>query len=104
MREGNGSQRQGVGLYNGGGVEQGYGAERNSGTAGGRLQHWHIEGRRHCEGSECGSIDVRQSSHGWAGSGVWAKGHDNREVEGEEGQQSHCHPSSILASMMLAQP
>ena len=37
MREGNGSQRQGVGLDNGDGVEHGYGAERNGGTAGGKL-------------------------------------------------------------------
>ena len=29
MREGNGSQRQGVWLDNGGGVKNGYGAERN---------------------------------------------------------------------------
>ena len=34
MGEGNGSQRQGVGLDNGGGVEHGHGAERSDRTAG----------------------------------------------------------------------
>ena len=70
----------------------------------GRLRQWHIEGLHRGHGSECDSVDVRQSSRGLAGSGVGAKGHDNREIEAKEGQQSHRRPSSTLASMMLAHP
>ena len=74
-----------MGLDNGGGLEHRYGAERNGRTSGCGLQQWYIEGLRCGDGSECGSVDVKQSSRGWTGSGVGAKGHDNREVEGEEG-------------------
>ncbi len=70
---------------------------------GGRIQQWHMEGQRRGDESKRGSVDARQSSRGWAGSGVGAEGHNSREVEAEEGRQSHCHPSSALASMMLAQ-
>ena len=104
MREGNSSRRQGVGIDNHGWVEHGYGTERNGGAAGGRAQQWHIERRRCCDGSERGIVDTRQSSCGWVGSGAGAKGQGNREVEAEGGQLSHCHPSSVLASMVLAQP
>ena len=62
MREGNGSRRQGVVLDNGGGVEHGYGAESNGGTAGGKLWQWHIEGWRRGDGYEYSSIDARQNS------------------------------------------
>ena len=93
-----------MGLDNGGRVEHGYGAERNDGTVGDILRQWHTEGRRRGDGSERDSVDARQSSRGWAGSGVEAKGHGNREVEAEEGQHSHRHPSSALASVVLAQP
>ena len=86
MREGNGSQRQGVGLDNGGRVEHGYGAERNGRIVVGRLRWWHLEGWRHGDGSERNSVDARQSSCGWAGSGAGAEGHGNREVEAEEGR------------------
>ena len=103
MREDNVSRRQGMGLDTGSGVEHGYGAERNGGTVGDRLRQWHIEGRWRGDGSECNSVDARQSSRGWAGSGVGAEGHGNKEVEAEERRRSHCHPSSVLASMMLAQ-
>ena len=64
MREGNISQRQGMGLDNGGGVERGCGAEHNGGTAGDRLRQWHIEGQRRGDGSERNSVDTRQSSCG----------------------------------------
>ena len=104
MREGNVSRQQGMGLYNGGRVEHGYGAERNGGTVGNRVQQRHIEGWRCGDGSERDSIDARQSSRGWAGSGVEAKGHGNRAFEAEEGRQSHRHPSSAPASIVLAQP
>ena len=56
------------------------------------------------DGSEHDSVDTRQSSCGWAGSGVEAEGHGNREVKAEEGWRSHRHPSSALASIVLAQP
>ena len=85
MREENGSQRQGVGIDNNGEVEHGYGVERNSGGAGDRAQQWHIEGRRHGDGPSHNSIGARQSSRGWTGSGVGAKGCGNREVGAEEG-------------------
>ena len=102
MREGNDSRQQGVGLDNGNGVEHGYGAECNGGATGGRAQQWHIEGRLRGYGSNCDSVDARQSSCGWVGSGVGAEGNGNREVEAEEGQRSHRCPSSALASVMLA--
>ena len=56
-----------------------------AGQCGDRLQQWHIEGWRHGDGSERNSVDAIQSSRGWAGSGVEAEGHGNREVEEEEG-------------------
>ena len=83
-------------------MEHGYGMERNGGAAGGRVRQWHIEGR-HSDGYKRGSVDVRHSSRGWAGNGVGAKGHGNREVEAEKGRRSNCHPSSALASIALAQ-
>ena len=52
MREGNGSRQQGMGIDTGDGVEHGYGLERNSGTAGGRLRQWHTKEWRHGDGSE----------------------------------------------------
>ena len=85
MREVNVRRQQGMGLDNGDGVEHGYGAEHTSGTAGGRLRQWHIEGQRRGDGSTCVSVDIRQSSRGWAGSGVGAKVHSNREVKGGRG-------------------
>ena len=51
-----------MGLDNGDKAEHGYRAECDSGTAGGRLRQWHIEGWRRGDGSECGSVDKRQSS------------------------------------------
>ena len=75
-----------MGLDNGGGVEHGYGAESTGGTAGGRLRQWHIEGWRRSDGSERNSVDARQLSRGWAGSGVEAEGHGNREVKGDDGR------------------
>ena len=104
MREGNASQRQGMRLDDGGGVEHDYGGERNGGTVGDRLWQWHIEGRRRGDGADCNIVDARQSSRGWAGSGVKAEGHGNRVVKAEEGQRSHRHPSSALASIVLTQP
>ena len=103
MREGNGSRQQDMGLDNGGGVEHGCGVERTGGAAGDKAQQRHMKGWRHGNGSKRGSIDTRQSRCGWAGSGVGAKGHNSREVEVEEGQRFHHHPSSALASMILAQ-
>ena len=100
MREGNVSQRHGIGLDNGDRVEYGYGAERNGGTVGDRLRQWHIEGRRRGDGSERSSVDARQNSRGWAGSGAKAEGHGNRKVKVEERRRSHHHPSSILSSIV----
>ena len=62
MREGNGSRQQGMGLDNGGVVEHGYGADRNNGATGDRARQWHIEGRRHGDVSERGSVGAIQSS------------------------------------------
>jgi len=43
-REGDVSQQQGMGLDNSGRVEHGYGAKRNGGKVGDRIQQWHTEG------------------------------------------------------------
>ena len=75
-----------MGLDNGGGVKHGYGAERTIVTVGNRLQRWYIEGWRHGDGSERNSVDIRQSSRGWVGSGDWAEEHGNRDVETGEGR------------------
>ena len=104
MREVNGSQREGVGLDNGERVEHGYGVELNDGTAGDRRWSWHTDGRRRGDESECNIAAARQSSRGCVGSGVEAEGRSNREIEAEEDRRYHCHPSSALVSMMLAQP
>ena len=85
MREDYVSRQQGLGIDNDGEVEHGYGAERNDGAARCRARQWHVEGWRHDDWSEHGSVGARQSSRGWAGSDVGAEGHGNREVEGEEG-------------------
>ena len=73
MREGNGSQRQGVWLDNGGGVKNGYGAERNARTVEGRLRQWQIEGWQNSDGSERNNVDTRQSSRGLTDSDVGAE-------------------------------
>ena len=65
-------------------MEHGYGSEHNNETMGGRLQQWHIEGWQRDDGSERNNVDTRQFSGGWAGSGVEAKGHGNREVEADD--------------------
>ena len=80
----NGSQRQGVGLNNGGGVDHGYGAEHNGMAVGGRTQQLCIAGWWQGVGFEHASVNTRQGSHGWAGSDIRAECHGNREVDAEE--------------------
>ena len=104
MREENISRRQGVGLDNCGRMEHSYRAERNSRATEGIAQQWYKKGRGRGDGSKHGSVGARQNSRGWTGSDIGAEGHGNREVKAEGGQRSHRHPSSALASIILAQP